>query len=48
MFWYRLRELNSYVDWLPGDKPGLNNEAIKQAFYDGMPITWKTRYTNAG
>jgi hypothetical protein len=39
-FYYRLRELNSYVTWLPGNEALLNEEQIKQAFYDAMPSAW--------
>jgi hypothetical protein len=48
MFLYRLRELNTFVNWLPGTEPAINENALKQALYDGMPITWKNRYGNAG
>ena len=47
-FWYRLREINAYVEWLPGNENELNNDQLKQAFYDAMPATWKERFVNAG
>ena len=47
-FWYKLREFNSYVDWLPGVEPPLNNQQMRQAFHDGMPPTWRERFSNAG
>jgi hypothetical protein len=36
-FYYRLRELNGYITWLPGNAASLNEEQIKQACYDAMP-----------
>ena len=47
-FYYRLREINGYVVWLPGDEMSLDEEQIKQAFYDAMPSAWRERYLNAG
>ncbi len=46
-FYYCLRELNGYAPWLPGNKTLLNEEQIKQAFYDAMPSTWHERYIQA-
>jgi hypothetical protein len=31
-FYYRLREMNGYVRWLPGEELALNENQIKQAF----------------
>ena len=47
-FYYRIRELNTYIIWMPGSESPLNEEQIKQAFYDAMPVTWRERYINAG
>ena len=47
-FYYRLVELNGYVSWLPGDELPLTPVSIKQAFYDGMPPTWRERFIQAG
>ena len=47
-FWYKLREFNSYVDWIPGNEPALNEQQVKQAFHDAMPPTWQERFANAG
>jgi len=47
-FYYRLRELNEYVSWLPGEAAPLDEAQFKKAFYDGMPEIWKQRIVNAG
>jgi hypothetical protein len=47
-FWYRLIEINKQIEWLPGFEPVLNDDQIKQAFYDAMPATWKTCFVNSG
>jgi hypothetical protein len=47
-FYHCLRELNGYIGWLPGKETSLNEEQIKQAFYDAMPSTWCERYIQAG
>jgi hypothetical protein len=47
-FFYRLRELNDYVDWLPGHEPKLTEDQLNLAFYTGMRLKWKERYVNAG
>ena len=36
-FYYRLREMNGYVQWMPGNEPELNEDQLKQAFFDAMP-----------
>jgi hypothetical protein len=36
------------VALLPGTDAPLTNEQLKQAFYDGMPTTWKERFVNSG
>ena len=47
-FWYKLRKLNSYIMWIPGNEPSLTDPQMKQAFHDGMQNTWRERFTNAG
>jgi hypothetical protein len=34
---YRLKELNEYVNWLPGDEPALTEAQLNLALYNGMP-----------
>jgi hypothetical protein len=43
-----LRELNNQVKWLPGTDLPLTEDQLNQAFFDGMPITWKECFENAG
>jgi hypothetical protein len=45
-YFSRLRELNSQVSWLPGNNLPLTEDQLNQAFFDGMPITWKARFQN--
>eukprot|EP00543_Licmophora_paradoxa_P015720 CAMPEP_0202474044 /NCGR_PEP_ID=MMETSP1360-20130828/92170_1 /ASSEMBLY_ACC=CAM_ASM_000848 /TAXON_ID=515479 /ORGANISM="Licmophora paradoxa, Strain CCMP2313" /LENGTH=541 /DNA_ID=CAMNT_0049101141 /DNA_START=63 /DNA_END=1689 /DNA_ORIENTATION=+ len=47
-FFYRLRELNGFVAWLPGNEPPLTANQLKQALYDGMPSTWRERFVDSG
>ena len=47
-FWYLLREYNSFVDWMPGTEPALNETQLKQAVHDAMPPPWKERFGNSG
>jgi hypothetical protein len=47
-FFYRLRELNDQASWLPGNAVVLTAAQIDQAFHDGMPVSWRNRYANAG
>ena len=37
---YRLRQLNSYIEWLPGAEVQLNNDHLKQCFFDHTPQAW--------
>jgi hypothetical protein len=39
-FLYRLKELNDYVSWLPGDELALTNAQLNLAFYNGMSGHW--------
>jgi hypothetical protein len=43
-----LQELNHQVEWLPGTDLPLTEDQLHQAFFDGMPTTWKERFENAG
>jgi hypothetical protein len=43
-----LCELNHQVDWLPGNDLPLTEDQLQQAFFDGMPTSWKEQYENAG
>jgi hypothetical protein len=47
-FYYRLIELNGAVSLLPGTDAPLTDDQLKQAFYDGMPASWKERFVNSG
>ena len=47
-FYYRIREINDYLLWMPGDEMMLSEEQLKQAFYDAMPNTWRERFLSAG
>ena len=40
-FWYRIRELNNYLGWLPGNLQRLTDTDIKDAIYNGMPEKWQ-------
>jgi hypothetical protein len=47
-YFYRLRDLNEQVIWLPGTEEKLMAKQLDQAFHDGMPQSWQDRYSNAG
>jgi hypothetical protein len=47
-FFYCLKELNDYVDWLPGDKPALTDAQLNLAFFNGMPGSWRVCYAILG
>ena len=47
-FYYHLRELNSYIEWLAGTEAVLNNGQLRQALHDGMLPSWHERFNNAG
>jgi len=47
-FYYRLLEVNGYVDWLPGTEAALQPEELCQAFHGAMPTKWKEVFTKAG
>jgi hypothetical protein len=36
-YYCRLRTLNEYLAWLPGDTPALTPVQLRQVFHDGMP-----------
>ena len=46
-FYYREREVNEYIDWLPGNEPPLTRDQLKQAFFDSMPSLWSDRFDEA-
>jgi hypothetical protein len=47
-YYSHLHELNNQVNWLPGTDLPLTEDQLHQAFFDGMPITWKECFKNAG
>jgi hypothetical protein len=48
-FYYRLMQLNNYIEWLPGNKAPLSSEfQLRTAYHDGMPVTWKNSLVAAG
>ena len=47
-FFYRLREINSYVSWLPGTEPALDDNQMKQSLFNGMPQKWRDRFEASG
>jgi hypothetical protein len=47
-FFYRLKELNDYVHYLPGDEPALTDAQLNLAFYNGMPGHWRVRHAISG
>jgi hypothetical protein len=47
-FFYPLKELNDYEDWLPGDKPALTDAQLNVEFYNIMPGSWRVQYTISG
>jgi hypothetical protein len=46
--YYRLIQLNGYVNYLPGNDYPLTEDQLKQSFHDGMPPTWKERFLTTG
>jgi hypothetical protein len=47
-YFYRLRDLNEQVIWLPGTEVKLTAKQLDHAFHDGMPQSWQNCYSNAG
>lgn len=47
-FLYRYRELNSWVNWIPGQQAALNADDTRRSFFKAMPDTWKKRFDDAG
>ena len=43
-----VREVNGFVIWLPGNEPRLNEDQLKQAFFDSTPLIWHERLESAG
>jgi hypothetical protein len=46
-FYTRLLELNDVVNLLPGDDEPLTELQLKQALFDGMPITWRETFMSS-
>jgi hypothetical protein len=44
----KLREFNSYIEWIPGTEPALSDQQMKQTFHDAMPPTWRERFAKGG
>jgi hypothetical protein len=42
-FFYRLKELNDYVDWLPGEEPALTDAQL-----NASQGSWRVRYAILG
>jgi hypothetical protein len=40
--------VNEHVDWLPGNKPKLNEDQLKQAFFHSMPFAWRECFKSTG
>ena len=47
-YYYRLMELNGYVEWLPGFEMKLQPTKVHIAFHAAMPEKWRGFYTSAG
>ena len=47
-FWYRLRQLNSYIGWLPGTAPSLPDEEICEMLYEAMSKAWRNCFISSG
>ena len=47
-YYYRLHELNTFVEWLPGTKEPLDKTKLKLAFHDSMPAAWREHLVTAG
>jgi hypothetical protein len=47
-FFYRLKELNECVNWLPGDEPALTDVQLNLAFYNSMPGHWRVQHAISG
>jgi hypothetical protein len=47
-FFYQLKELKNYVDWLPGQEEKLTKSQLNLALYNGLPGSWQAKYMIAG
>jgi hypothetical protein len=47
-YFYWIKELNDYVDWLPGHEEKLTESQLNLAFYNGLPGSWRAKYMIAG
>jgi hypothetical protein len=47
-YFYQIKELNDYVDWLPGHEEKLTESQLNLAFYNGLAGSWRAKYMIAG
>jgi hypothetical protein len=47
-FFYRIKELNDYVEWLPGQEEKLSESQLNLAFYNRLPGSWQAKYMITG
>jgi hypothetical protein len=47
-FFYRIKELNDYVDWLLGQEEKLSESQLNLAFYNRLPGSWRAKYMITG
>jgi hypothetical protein len=47
-FFYRIKELNDYVEWLPGQEEKLSKSQLNLALYNGLPGSWQAKYMITG
>jgi hypothetical protein len=47
-YFYQIKELNNYVEWLPGHEVKLPKSQLHLAFYNRLPGSWQAKYMIAG
>jgi hypothetical protein len=47
-YFYQIKELNNYVEWLPGHEEKLTESQLNLAFYNRLPGSWWAKYMIAG
>jgi hypothetical protein len=47
-FFYRIKELNDYVEWLLGQEEKLSKSQLNLAFYNRLPGSWQAMYMITG
>jgi hypothetical protein len=47
-FWYRVQELNLYINWLPGNANHLPDDEILEIIYAAMPEVWRDCFISSG